>query len=114
MRLSEIVTLDDVAEAVRLMKVAMQQSSIDPRTGQIDMDLIQTGEPAKSSILFPPLCIFSLFEQVSVHASAGVSASDRTMKAQLVGELRNMLELKARGGVDCGLLRKAEPALSND
>lgn len=67
MRLSEIVTLDDVAEAVRLMKVAMQQSSIDPRTGQIDMDLIQTG----------------------------VSASDRTMKAQLVGELRNMLELKA-------------------
>jgi DNA replication licensing factor MCM4 len=37
MRLSNSVTVQDVAEAVRLMKVAMQQSSIDPRTGQIDM-----------------------------------------------------------------------------
>lgn len=37
MRLSESVTVQDVGEAVRLMKVAMQQSSIDPRTGQIDM-----------------------------------------------------------------------------
>ena len=43
MRLSDTVTVQDVAEAVRLMKVAMQQSSIDPRTGQIDMDVIQTG-----------------------------------------------------------------------
>lgn len=37
MRLRDVVTVDDVGEAVRLMKVAMQQSSIDPRTGQIDM-----------------------------------------------------------------------------
>ena len=43
MRLSPEVTVGDVGEAVRLMKVAMQQSSIDPRTGQIDMDVIQTG-----------------------------------------------------------------------
>ena len=43
MRLSSVVTVQDVSEAVRLMKVSMQQSSIDPRTGQIDMDLIQTG-----------------------------------------------------------------------
>ena len=42
----------------------MQQASIDPRTGQIDMDVIQTG----------------------------VSAADRTMKAQLVGELKALLE----------------------
>jgi hypothetical protein len=33
-------------QAVRLMRVAMQQSSIDPRTGQIDMDVIQTGVSA--------------------------------------------------------------------
>lgn len=37
MRLSNVVTVADVDEAVRLMKVSMQQSSIDPRTGQIDM-----------------------------------------------------------------------------
>lgn len=67
MRLCGTVSVQDVNEAVRLMKVAMQQSSIDPRTGQIDMDVIQTG----------------------------VSAADRSMKAQLVGELRNLLETKA-------------------
>eukprot|EP00887_Chlorella_sp_A99_P000983 scaffold5.g983.t1 len=69
MRLSTTVSADDVNEAVRLMKVAMQQSSIDPRTGQIDMDVIQTG----------------------------VSAADRTMKAQLAGELRALLEQRAGG-----------------
>ncbi|PSC67965.1 DNA replication licensing factor MCM4 [Micractinium conductrix] len=67
MRLCNTVSVDDVGEAVRLMKVAMQQSSIDPRTGQIDMDVIQTG----------------------------VSAADRSMKAQLVGELRSLLEARA-------------------
>ena len=30
-------------EAARLVKVALQQSATDPRTGTIDMDLIQTG-----------------------------------------------------------------------
>lgn len=76
MRLSDSVTVQDVNEAVRLMKVAMQQSSIDPRTGQIDMDVIQTG----------------------------VSAADRTMKAQLVGELRTMLTHKVGGKWGLGWL----------
>ena len=64
MKLSGFVGEEDVAEAVRLMKVAMQQSSIDPRTGQIDMDIIQTG----------------------------VSAADRTSRAAMVGELKKVLE----------------------
>ena len=34
---------NDVDEAARLVKVALQQSATDPRTGTIDMDLIQTG-----------------------------------------------------------------------
>lgn len=67
MRLSDSVTVQDVGEAVRLMQVAMQQSSVDPRTGQIDMDLLM----------------------------GGVSAADRAMKAQLTGELRALLEQKA-------------------
>lgn len=46
------------------LQVSMQQASIDPRTGQIDMDVIQTG----------------------------VSAADRTMRAALAGELRGLLE----------------------
>lgn len=33
----------DVAEAVRLVKSAIHQAATDPRTGQIDMDLLTTG-----------------------------------------------------------------------
>lgn len=47
----------------------MQQASIDPRTGQIDMDVIQTG----------------------------VSAADRTMRAQLLSELKALLEARVGG-----------------
>lgn len=43
MRLSSKVEPRDVHEAQRLIKVATQQSAINPITGQIDMDLIQTG-----------------------------------------------------------------------
>ena len=40
MRLSEDVTLDDVKEAVRLIKSAIKESATDPITGRIDMDLL--------------------------------------------------------------------------
>ena len=63
MRLSPTVDRSDVAEAVRLMKVAMQQSATDPVTGAIDMDIIQTG----------------------------TSHSDRIARQQLAQELRNLL-----------------------
>lgn len=43
MRLSEIVEPRDVAEAVNLIKTAMKQSATDPMTGEIDMDMINTG-----------------------------------------------------------------------
>eukprot|EP01017_Pseudomicrothorax_dubius_P026210 TRINITY_DN2903_c0_g1_i7.p2 TRINITY_DN2903_c0_g1~~TRINITY_DN2903_c0_g1_i7.p2 ORF type:complete len:115 (+),score=26.17 TRINITY_DN2903_c0_g1_i7:369-713(+) len=39
MRLSKVVTLADVKEAVRLMKVAIHQAVTDPNTGLIGMDL---------------------------------------------------------------------------
>jgi len=48
MRFSETVERVDVAEALRLVKVAIQQAAIDPRTGTIDMDLITTGRSAAS------------------------------------------------------------------
>lgn len=50
MRLATEVTMKDVEEAVRLIKTAMQQSATDPKTGQIDMDLITTGVSASSKI----------------------------------------------------------------
>jgi len=43
MRYSRVVTHRDVQEAVRLMKVATQSAATDPRTGRIDMDMINTG-----------------------------------------------------------------------
>ena len=46
MRLSAVVDRDDAKEALRLMRVAMQQSAVDPRTGTIDMDKILTGHSA--------------------------------------------------------------------
>jgi hypothetical protein len=63
----------------------MQQASIDPRTGQIDMDVIQTG----------------------------VSAADRTMRGQLVGELKALLEQQVsacvlRRGWDVGCVLQYE------
>lgn len=44
MRLSQEVTLTDVQEAVRLMKTAIKDYATDPKTGKIDMDLVQTGK----------------------------------------------------------------------
>lgn len=46
MRLSEEVTVGDVDEAIRLVRSALQQAAIDPKTGLIDMDLITTGKSA--------------------------------------------------------------------
>jgi DNA replication licensing factor MCM4 len=50
MRLAPEVTLPDVQEAIRLVKVATQQAATDPITGQIDIDLIQTGIAANSRV----------------------------------------------------------------
>lgn len=68
-RLAGFVEEKDVLEAVRLMQVSMQQASIDPKTGQIDMDVIQTG----------------------------VSAADRSARSQLASMLRDILEAKNPG-----------------
>ena len=46
MRLAEVVTPEDAAEALRLVRVALQQSATDPTTGSLDLDLLQTGVSA--------------------------------------------------------------------
>lgn len=43
MKLCELVDRRDVDEALRLMNVATQRTAMDPRTGTIDMDMINTG-----------------------------------------------------------------------
>lgn len=48
MRLSGLVSRDDVYEAIELIKLATQQAAMDPITGLIDMNIITTGH--KSNI----------------------------------------------------------------
>ncbi|KAI9190498.1 MCM DNA helicase complex subunit [Blastocladiella emersonii ATCC 22665] len=43
MRLSDIVDIDDVNEAARLLREAIKQGATDPKTGRIDLDLLATG-----------------------------------------------------------------------
>ncbi|TDH73176.1 hypothetical protein CCR75_002333 [Bremia lactucae] len=43
LKLCKTVTSNDVKEALRLMNVATQRAAMDPRTGTIDMDMINTG-----------------------------------------------------------------------
>jgi DNA replication licensing factor MCM4 len=48
MRLSNEVEKVDLDEAIRLIKQAMQQSATDPSTGQINMDILTTGQTKTS------------------------------------------------------------------
>ena len=43
MRFSMFVELQDVKEACRLMREAIRTSAMDPRTGKIDMGMLNTG-----------------------------------------------------------------------
>jgi len=43
MRFSDFVQVPDVREGYRLMKEAIRTSAMDPRTGKIDMGLLNTG-----------------------------------------------------------------------
>ncbi|XP_063694403.1 DNA replication licensing factor mcm4-A-like [Bolinopsis microptera] len=48
MRLSNVVEELDVEEATRLHKEALKQAATDPKTGQIDMEILMTGMSASS------------------------------------------------------------------
>ena len=56
MRLSPHVEKQDVEEAVRLIKNALQQSATDPKTGKINMDIINTGLAKASPERIKAIC----------------------------------------------------------
>lgn len=58
MKLRKEVTEFDLEEAIRLIKVAMQQSATDPNTGEIDMGMINTGTSASSAERVNVICDF--------------------------------------------------------
>jgi DNA replication licensing factor MCM4 len=47
LRLSETVDVEDVHEAVRLIKAALMTAAVDPVTGKIDMDLVTLGKSSR-------------------------------------------------------------------
>lgn len=69
MRLSSSVTVDDVKEAVRLIRSAIKESATDPVTGRIDMDLL-----------------------------AGISGSERRKKEDIKRGLLALLDDLTQGG----------------
>ncbi|DBA99001.1 TPA: hypothetical protein ACH3X1_014276 [Trebouxia sp. C0004] len=100
MRLSPSVERYDVAEAVRLMKVAMQQSATDPTTGTIDMDCINIGvsssvRRARSQLSHrvlallktarSPLTIMELVTQLNAQVSLPVNHLDVNEALQGLG-----------------------------
>eukprot|EP00981_Chlorochromonas_danica_P009140 scaffold2507_cov257-Ochromonas_danica.AAC.18 len=99
MRLSSLVTPDDVHEAVRLMKVATQTAAIDPRTGTIDMDLLTTGRSAIDRDLSQALAqhLFDHFLAPTAVASSAVHALGGGERITL-GQLRHLLVQAARRG----------------
>lgn len=58
MRLSDFVERKDVAEAVTLIKSALQQSATDPTTGKINMDIITTGQTKTNQEKLEIICKF--------------------------------------------------------
>jgi DNA replicative helicase MCM subunit Mcm2 (Cdc46/Mcm family) len=79
--------IDDVSEAVRLMKVATHTAAIDPRTGTIDMDILSTG---RSSI------DRDLTAQLAQHIYDNVFQSRSQGDRLTVGQIRQLLLAHAR------------------
>ena len=58
---------------MRLLRVATQSAATDPRTGRIDMDLINTGRSASSRIRTQQLVQVSLSLSISLSLSLSLS-----------------------------------------
>lgn len=79
MRLSPEVTVDDVHEAVRLIRSAIKESATDPLTGRIDMDLL-----------------------------GGVSNAERRRKGDLKSAVAALLDEMSRGAAGANGVRYSE------
>ena len=66
MRLSPRVEQQDIEEGVRLIRTAMQQSATDPKTGEIDMDIITTGVSMASNTRIQGIIDYIKKVQVSI------------------------------------------------
>jgi len=91
MRLSPVVSKEDVEEAVRLIKQALQQSATDPTTGQINMDIITTGQTKTNSDRLKAICDYILTSMTEFKKMV----MDKGIK---YGNLFDFLQKKAEDG----------------
>lgn len=103
MRLSEVVTADDVKEAVRLIKSALKQAATDARTGLIDMSLLTEGTSASERRRKADLktAVLALLDEMTRQGQAARYSdvvkrmgeqSSVAIEAQEFGEVVRMLE----------------------
>jgi DNA replication licensing factor MCM4 len=71
MRLGSTVEKADIQEAVRLIKTAMQQSATDPSTGEIDMNIINTGVSTSSTEKVKQ--VMQIIERIGVRQSLALT-----------------------------------------
>ncbi|RLN44991.1 hypothetical protein BBI17_006169 [Phytophthora kernoviae] len=103
LKLCKIVTGSDVDEALRLMNVATQRAAMDPRTGTIDMDMINTGH----SVLERE----SLADLISTLKAI---LGDSPNMSMAVGETRRHLEEKRQSEVKGTEFQMALRALEDE
>ncbi|KAL4161098.1 hypothetical protein PRNP1_001654 [Phytophthora ramorum] len=103
LKLCETVMRSDVDEALRLMNVATQRAAMDPRTGTIDMDMINTGH----SVLERE----SLADLITGLKEILGAAQNQSMT---VGETRRHLEEKRKGEVKGAEFQMALRSLEDD
>jgi DNA replication licensing factor MCM4 len=86
MKLNNVIYKHDVDEALRLMNVATQRAAMDPRTGTIDMDMINTGHSTSEREAIADI----------IDAMKAI-LSDAPGQSMTVGETRKFLEEKRHG-----------------
>jgi len=124
MRLSPFVELADVKEAYRLMREAIRASAMDPRTGKIDMGMLNTGtgqgqrkmrEDMRREILNlldstaggRGLRWTEVMKQLDVQSSIKVDAAEFT---EVIKGLENESLVKIVGERDKRMIRRIEGA----
>jgi len=98
MKLASEVTLPDVREAIRLVKVATQQAATDPITGQIDIDLIQTGIAANSRVRIQKIIshIMLIMRDNEKQAKRGINKQNLIEQVRLAMHEQNLTDLEIK------------------
>ncbi|KAI9922300.1 hypothetical protein PsorP6_001218 [Peronosclerospora sorghi] len=103
LKLCETVTRKDVDEALRLMNVATQRAAMDPRTGTIDMDMINTGHSVLEREVLADLV--TMMKEI---------LSEAPNQSMTVGETRRHLEEKRNSEVKGAEFQMALRSLEDD